>query len=327
VIDRSTDLEIALPSWSSSILHWVGDRAVTQPVAPFTRKQLIKLFEENQIDVARPDVSAEIDAIMLMIEAARQRPADQIAGSSKHFSVDSSQNRTDSFYAGPEPLGPPAFTIGSTLWMLMMTAMVIGRMGRPALRNSLRFLMPGASNSSDAARTVTVMFSDIKDYTARSAQTGRTGAIELVRRHRDIATPIIQERHGVIVKTIGDALLVTFDSATDAALAALEIQEAVAATNPAVAESSRIHLRIAVACGEVIVESGDVYGETVNLASRLQGVAKAGEVLLSDAARAVINGREVIVEEYGEFQLAGFAQKILAYRALRPTSSVPAPLV
>ena len=89
----------------------------------------------------------------------------------------------------------------------------------------------GRKRRVGVARTVTVLFSDIKDYTARTAAAGRTGAIELVRRHRELAGPVIRQRHGTIVKTMGDGLLVTFDSATDAVLAGLEVQAAVAAHN------------------------------------------------------------------------------------------------
>jgi adenylate cyclase len=140
------------------------------------------------------------------------------------------------------------------------------------------------------ARTVTVLFSDIKDYTARTAAAGRTGAIELVRRHRELAGPVIRHRNGTIVKTMGDGLLVTFESATDAVLAGLEVQGAVAAQNAALAGEA-MQLRIAVASGEVIVEAGDVYGETVNLAARLQGVAEPGQVVLSGATAGLVNGR------------------------------------
>jgi adenylate cyclase len=165
------------------------------------------------------------------------------------------------------------------------------------------------------ARTVTVLFSDIKDYTARTAATGRSGAIDLVQRHRELAGPIIRQRRGTIVKTMGDGLLVTFESATDAVLAGLEVQAAVAAQNGSAEAGEELQLRIAVASGEVIVEAGDVYGETVNLASRLQGVAGVGQVVLSGTTASLVNGREVAVESTGAVRLAGFESPVEVFVA------------
>lgn len=173
----------------------------------------------------------------------------------------------------------------------------------------------GEKRRGGVARTVTVLFSDIKDYTARTAAAGRTGAIELVQRHRDLAGPVIRQRRGTIVKTMGDGLLVTFESATDGVLAGLEVQAAVAAHNASAGAGEGLQLRIAVASGEVIVEAGDVYGETVNLASRLQSVAETGQVVLSGTTAALVNGREVGVEMVREARLAGFEAPVRVFLA------------
>jgi class 3 adenylate cyclase len=171
---------------------------------------------------------------------------------------------------------------------------------------------PAAAN---VARTVTVLFSDIKDYTALAAAASRTGAIDLVRRHRDVAQPVIRARRGHLVKTMGDALLATFDSATDAALAGLEIQQALGAQNEGAAEGDRLHVRVAVATGEVIVEAGDVYGPTVNLAARLQSVAEPGQVLLSTTTQALLNPHELQTHAVGPFELLGIRGPIQAFAA------------
>jgi class 3 adenylate cyclase len=121
---------------------------------------------------------------------------------------------------------------------------------------------------------------------------------------------------------MGDGLLVTFESATDAVLAGLEVQAAVAAHNASADAGAELQLRIAVATGEAIVEAGDVYGETVNLASRLQGVAGPGQVVLSAATRSLVNAREVAVEAAGEVQLAGFAGAVQVFVARGVESGV-----
>lgn len=172
-------------------------------------------------------------------------------------------------------------------------------------------------------RTLSVMFSDVKDYTARTAQESRIGVLDLVRRHRDLVQPIIKQRGGRIVKSLGDGLLITFESATDAVLAGLQIQAAAAAHNQsAFADRDKIELRIAVSTGEVVTEGsdGDVLGEAVNLASRAQQQAAPGEVLFTEAACATINRREVQFEDVGTFELKGIAHPVHLYRALNPSS-------
>jgi class 3 adenylate cyclase len=179
--------------------------------------------------------------------------------------------------------------------------------------------------SKPIVRTLSVMFSDVKDYTARAAQESRLGILDLVRRHRDLAAPIVKRRGGSIIKSLGDGLLITFESATDAVLAGLEIQAAAAAHNKsAFADRDKLELRIAVSTGEVAQEHGDVFGETVNLASRAQQHAAPGEVLFTDVTWATINRREVPAAEAGTFDLKGICDPVRLYRAL-PRSDTPAP--
>jgi class 3 adenylate cyclase len=177
---------------------------------------------------------------------------------------------------------------------------------------------PATAGHHGVSRTLTILFSDIKDYTARTAAGSRQAAIELVRRHRDVVQPIAGSHRGRIVKSIGDALLLTFDSATDALLAGLEIQSRVATQNaePAFSDAAKLELRIAVCTGEVVVEEGDVYGEAVNLASRLQQHATPGEVLFGESTRVLVNGREVRAEEAGTFELKGVPEPVRAWRAV-----------
>lgn len=314
VVDYNTDFRIDLPRWSYTIDRWVGGIAPAVRPAAFGRDELVRLFEEKQIDTTRPEVRAELDALMKLIDACRADLVHRVVAKGTPFRVVTAADRTTAAYAGSEPLGTPLMGVGLSLWVVVMTGVVLTRMWR--LRDGgVSSLVPPALAAGP--RTVTVLFSDIKDYTARSAAAPRNGAIDLVRRHRELADPVLRARRGTVVKTMGDALLVTFDSATDAALAGLDLQAAVAAYN-ATADGDAFELRIAVATGEVIVEAADVYGDTVNLASRLQGVAAPGGVLLSAATRALVNEREVAVEPAGEYRLNGFAAPVLAFAAKQP---------
>ncbi len=179
-----------------------------------------------------------------------------------------------------------------------------------------RTIPPAVLPSSPTARTLTVLFSDMKDYTARAAAESNQGVIELVRRHRDMAQPIVRTHGGRIVKTMGDALLVVFESATSAVRAAVELQQAVRRHNAqAFTDRERFEIRIAICTGEVVVDAGDVFGDTVNLASRVQQLAGPGEVLFADSTRATIKQAEIACESAGEFELKGIPGKVRLFRA------------
>ncbi|MDB5321315.1 MAG: Adenylate cyclase [Phycisphaerales bacterium] len=324
VVDYNTELRVDLQTWSYGVYHWVGGRSATPPVAGFGRAELERFFAERKIDTKRAEVAAELDSLMKVIDDSRAKLVNQAAERAANFRVVSSVDKTQAGYGGTGPAGPPTIGLGGAIWLLAMVGVVVGQMWRfrdggvgtdIGARPSTQ-LSPGVPGEGGrVARTVTVLFSDIKDYTARTAAAGRAGAIELVRRHRELAGPVIRQRRGAIVKTMGDGLLVTFESATDAVLAGLEVQAAVAAHNGAAGAGEEFQLRIAVATGEVIVEAGDVYGETVNLASRLQGVAGAGQVVLSGVTASLVNAREVGVEANGEVRLVGFASPVTVFVA------------
>jgi adenylate cyclase len=182
----------------------------------------------------------------------------------------------------------------------------------------------GSPPGAPTVRTLSVMFSDVKDYTARAARESRLGILDLVRRHRDLAAPIVKRRGGRIVKSLGDGLLITFESATDAVLAGLEIQAAAAShSKSAFAERDKLELRIAVSTGEVAQEHGDVFGETVNLASRAQQHAAPGEVVFTEVTWATINRREVPAADAGTFELKGIDGPVRLYRAMSQVDPVP----
>lgn len=187
---------------------------------------------------------------------------------------------------------------------------------------------PSVAPHTPAVRTLTVLFSDMKDYTARAAGESSQGVIELVRRHRDIAQPIIRRHGGRLVKTMGDALLVTFDSATRAVRAGLDIQQAIQQHNgSAFTERERLQVRVAISTGEVVIDTGDVFGDTVNLTSRVQQLAGPGEVLFTESTHATIKRSEIPCEPAGEFELKGVPGQVRLYRALNtiPAAASPSP--
>src|SRR5206468_12212198 len=113
------------------------------------------------------------------------------------------------------------------------------------------------------------------------AQTDETHALKLLEEHRKIHRSLFTRYNGAEIKTIGDAFLVEFHSALEAAEYGIEIQRTLAKRNHDVAADRRIEVRIGIHIGDVVHRGGDVYGDGVNIASRIQTVAGAGGICVS----------------------------------------------
>jgi len=164
---------------------------------------------------------------------------------------------------------------------------------------------------------VAIMLTDIKGFTSRTAASSRLETMELLKKHKDIVTPILGKHSGHIVKTIGDAFLVTFESPTEAVICGIEIQEALKKHNEGKESAERIDIRIAINSGEVAVsEDGDIFGEAVNITSRLESIAEAGQVFFTEAVYLAMNKKEVPSSEIGYRQFKGVPEKIKVYRVL-----------
>jgi hypothetical protein len=125
---------------------------------------------------------------------------------------------------------------------------------------------------------------------------------------------MVRAFHGLVVKGIGDAYLITFKSPTDALLCAMAVQDQLANRNPLLAKDERFEVRFAINAGEVRVEKKDVYGEAVNIAARIEGLAKGGEIYFSEAVYLMMNKSEVPYESVGEHKLKGISQPVGVYR-------------
>ena len=125
------------------------------------------------------------------------------------------------------------------------------------------------------------MFSDIVGFTEYCDKHGEEAGVELVVRHEDMTFPIIEGRAGTVVKTIGDAVMAYFEDPEHAGLAAQDIMLAVATDNLDKPEDQKMHLRAAFHMGPVIVRNNDLFGDTVNQASRMAGVGKPDQIIIS----------------------------------------------
>ena len=124
------------------------------------------------------------------------------------------------------------------------------------------------------------MFTDMVGYTALG-QRNESLSLVLVDEQRRLIRPILNKHNGREVKTMGDAFLVEFPSALEAARCAYDIQRVTREFNITRPEEKRVHLRIGVHLGDVVESRGDISGDAVNLASRIESFAEAGGVCLT----------------------------------------------
>lgn len=169
-----------------------------------------------------------------------------------------------------------------------------------------------------------VMFTDIKGFTERTSRQTRAENARLLRLHDALLLPVIHGYGGRRVKTIGDAYLVVFDSATRALACGAALQDRLSLYNRWVRELDRIEVRVAVNAGEVRVAEGDVFGEAVNIAARVEEVADAGEVCFSEAVYLLADRSWIEVEELGPHTLRGVPEPVRLFRLRRsPTAELP----
>jgi len=163
------------------------------------------------------------------------------------------------------------------------------------------------------------MFTDMVDYTTLS-ETNEALALTLLEEHRQLLRPVFARHGGREVKTIGDGFLVEFPSALEAVRCSLEIQQLMSKRNQSVPSERKILLRVAVHLGDVEHRDGDVYGDAVNIASRIQGLAEPGGICITQQVfDHVRNSEEFRTEALGQNLLKNVQMPTVVYRVLPRT--------
>ena len=175
-------------------------------------------------------------------------------------------------------------------------------------------------------RLVAILAADVAGY-SRLMERDEAGTLEALKsRRRNILAPLLTEHHGRIVKLMGDGVLVEFGSAVIAVQCAVDLQRRMDEANAGLAEDRRILLRIGINLGDVIVEGGDLYGEGVNIAARLQAMAVPGGICLSQTmVNHVSNKVEVQFEDLGERKLKNLDRPVRVYRVVGMASELERP--
>ncbi len=171
-------------------------------------------------------------------------------------------------------------------------------------------------------RLAAILAGDVAGYSRLMGADEEGTHARLNAHRREFLEPKIAEYRGRIVKRTGDGILVEFASAVDAARCAAEIQRGMCERNDPVEPDRRISLRIGIHVGDVIIEEGDIFGDGVNIAARLEGIAEPGGICISDDVFRQVRGKiEVAFADAGDQQLKNIERPVQVYRA-QPGKSV-----
>ena len=166
-------------------------------------------------------------------------------------------------------------------------------------------------------RLAAIVAADMVGY-SRLMEVDERGTLARLRTHRiELIDPVIDKNSGRIVKTTGDGMLVEFQSVADAVRASIEIQDRMRRRNSDVAADRRIEFRIGINLGDIIFEDGDVFGDGVNIAARVEQLAEVGGICLTAAVHNQVDGRvEAAFEDLGEKPLKNITRPVRVYRVL-----------
>ncbi|HEX4571090.1 MAG TPA: adenylate/guanylate cyclase domain-containing protein [Dongiaceae bacterium] len=173
-------------------------------------------------------------------------------------------------------------------------------------------------------RLAAVLAADVAGYN-RLMQRDEAGTLAALKSRRaEILQPVIGQFHGRIVKLMGDGVLVEFASAVNAVACAVELQSAMEAANADVPRDKRIVFRIGINLGDIMVEGGDLFGDGVNIAARLEAMAEPGAVNISGSVQSQVKGKLPLqFEDLGEQNLKNIAEPVRVYRVSAGKRALP----
>src|SRR5262249_32429819 len=173
-------------------------------------------------------------------------------------------------------------------------------------------------------RLAAILAADVAGY-SRLIGADEEGTLHRLRSLRaEVIDPAIAAYRGRLVKTTGDGFLAEFASVVDALRCASEAQQAMAGRNAGITQAERIDLRIGIHQGDIVVEDGDIFGDGVNVAARLEALADPGGICVSARVQEDAAGRlDLAFSDMGEQNLKNIARPIRVYRVAAQKASTP----
>src|SRR5438105_4105239 len=163
-------------------------------------------------------------------------------------------------------------------------------------------------------RLAAVLAADMVGY-SRLMGLDERGTLARLRTHRiELIDPAIAKNQGNIIKTTGDGMLVEFQSVADAVRCAVEVQDRMRRRNSDLPDERRMEFRIGINLGDIIFEEGDIYGEGVNVAARVEQLADPGGICVTAAVHGQVEGRlDIVFEDLGEKSLKNISRPVRIY--------------
>ena len=181
---------------------------------------------------------------------------------------------------------------------------------------------------SATRRLAAILAADVAGYSRliEADEEDTLGRLKALR--AEVIDPKIAGHKGRIVKTTGDGLLVEFSSVVDAVRCAAELRAAIAKSNDQLPAERRIDFRIGIHQGDIVVEDGDIFGDGVNVAARLEGLAQPGGICVSARVREDAVGRvDLAFEDIGEQTLKNITRPVRVFRVVTGPKPVAEPLL
>jgi adenylate cyclase len=185
----------------------------------------------------------------------------------------------------------------------------------------------GIAETHMERRLSAILAADIAGYSALMG-TDETRTVRDLKGHQAVVLPMVGEFAGRIIDTAGDGILAEFPSVVNAVKCAVAIQSRMAERNAAIEPERRMQFRVGINIGDVVYDEARIYGDGINVAARLEGIAEAGGICISSKVYEEISGRiDLACEDIGEQQLKNIARPVRAYhvRVDSIATSVPAP--
>ena len=161
-----------------------------------------------------------------------------------------------------------------------------------------------------------ILYADVAGYSRLTGE-DEDATHRALTDHLDVVSNTIEEHDGQVMHYAGDAILAKFDAVVDAMSAAVAVQKELMARNEDLPDKRKVQFRIGVNSGDVIEDRGDIYGDGVNVAARLEALAEPGGICVSDAVRTAVGKKlELAYESMGEQEVKNISEPVRAYRVV-----------
>ena len=187
--------------------------------------------------------------------------------------------------------------------------------------------MAGLASERVERRLTAILAADVAGY-SRLMGADEEGTLARLKAHRrELVDRKISERRGRIVKTTGDGMLVEFASVVDAVRCAVEIQREMAERNADVPSDQRIEYRVGINVGDIIIDAGDIFGDGVNVAARLEALAEPSGICVNRIVRDQVRDKlDIAFEDLGEQQVKNIARPVRVYRVRDTGAAIKGPV-